>query len=469
VRLRLVAASWGEFVRRPFHASAPLPAILTPGLTNGESMIRKCFLLILFCAPLAHAQDNVTVDFSSDQGAVTHRASGFVNGMNSTVPLAGLVNPMKMKFYRGLAAYADEPNTYARILAQGAIPEYILSDAWEYNFISCYTPGGRHVCPGDGGNWAAWDNFVRSTVSGLYSSGQTALQYDIWNEPDITLFWPRNEAQYQTMWQHAVNDIRAINPSIQIVGPSTCCNGAGDGWGTWARNLLAFAKNNRVLPNIVSFHEVNTVNSTAQFIADVASAKSYLAANDPSITKIEVNEMISTADDYLPGMNIQFLAVAQRSQLWRAAKACAVAGDCDNLSLDGLLKSDGVTTRRAIWYAYQAYANVTGRIIKVTPTSNVDGIAGQDSTLHQAYSVFGRNNTSGTIKITYSNISSSASYLGSTVHVDGFLLANDNGGGSSGPSQVINANYPVSSNQIVVTFTGVHASDVVIVRLTRAS
>jgi hypothetical protein len=55
------------------------------------------------------------------------------------------VNPMKMKFYRGLAANADEPNTCARILAQGAIPEYILSDAWEYTFISCYTPGGRRA------------------------------------------------------------------------------------------------------------------------------------------------------------------------------------------------------------------------------------------------------------------------------------------------------------------------------------
>ena len=434
---------------------------------NGEAMIRRLLLLILFCAPLAHAQDKVTVDFSSDQGAVTYRASGFLNGMNSTVPLARLVNPIKMKFYRGLAANADEPNTYTRILAQGAIPEYILSDAWEYTFVSCYTPGGPNVCPGDGGNWRSWDNFVTSTVSGLYSSGQTALQYDIWNEPDITNFWPRSEAQYQTMWRHAVTAIRAINPSIQIVGPSTCCNRGGDGWGAWAMNLLAFAKTNSVLPNILSFHEINTVNSTAQFITDVANAKSYLATHDPGITKIEVNEMISKTDDYSPGMNIQFLAVAGRSHLWAAAKTCAVAGECDNLSLDGLLKSDSVTTR-AIWYAYQAYANISGRLVNVTPTSNVDGIAGQDSTLHQAYSVFGRNNTSDTINITYSNINSSASYLGSTIHVNGFLLANDNGGGSSGPSQVINANYSVSSNQIVVTYPKVPANDVVIVQLTRA-
>jgi hypothetical protein len=433
---------------------------------NGETMIRRFLLLILFCAPLAHAQDNVTVDFSSDQGAATQRASGFLNGMNSTVPSAGLVNPMKMKFYRGLAANADEPNTYARILAQGAIPEYILSDAWEYSFISCYTPGGRNVCPGDGGNWKSWDDFVTSTVSGLYSSGQTALQYDIWNEPDIAKFWPRSEAQYQAMWQHAVNDIRRINPSIQIAGPSTCCNSGGDGWGRWAMKLLAFAKTNSVLPDILSFHEVNTVNSTARFITDVAKAKSYLAAHDPGIRKIEVNEMISNTDDYLPGMNIQFLAVAERSQLWAAAKTCAVDGDCDKLSLDGLLKNSSKTTR-AIWYAYQAYANITGRIINVTPSSNVDGIAGQDSTLHQAYSVFGRNNTSGAIDITYSNISSSASYLGSSIHVNGFLLANDSGSGSSGPSQIIDANYPVTSNQIVVRFTSVPASGVVIVRLTK--
>jgi hypothetical protein len=61
-----------------------------------------------------------------------------------------------------------------------------------------------------------------------------------------------------------------------------------------AMKLLAFAKTNRVLPDIISFHEVNTVNSTAQFITDVANAKSYLAAHDCGIRKIEVNEMITS-------------------------------------------------------------------------------------------------------------------------------------------------------------------------------
>ena len=222
-------------------------------------MKNKLLLFALFFLSLSgvsFGQDNITVDFSSDQGAATQRASGFLNGINSTAPVAGFVGPMKMKLYRGLWGYSDEAATYTRVVAQGATPELVLSDAWEYNSDgslsahSCYTPGGPGICPGDGGSWTSWDTFVTTTVTNLRAAGQTALQYDIWNEPDITNFWPRSEAQYQTMWQHAVNDIRAIDATIQIVGPSTCCQSGGDGWGTWVTDLLAFAKTNSVLPNI---------------------------------------------------------------------------------------------------------------------------------------------------------------------------------------------------------------------------
>ncbi len=237
---------------------------------------------------------------------------------------------------------------------------------------------------------------------------------------------------------------------------------------------MAFAKANNVLPNIIAIHATQTGSSytAADMNSDISAIKSYLAANDPSITQIDVTEAVSQNDSYLPGVNVQFLAVAERQQLNGLAHSCWNNGsDCAQngypADLDGLLATDGSTTH-AVWYAYQAYANITGTIVGVNPSQTVDGVAGQDSNLQQAYSIFGRNGGS-TANITYNfaNVSS-ASYLnqGGTVHAVAYLLANDNGKRPSGPVQVVDTNVTVASNAVSVTVPNMGSNDVAIIQLT---
>ena len=57
-------------------------------------------------------------------------------------------------------------------------------------------------------------------VGALQATG-LKFAYDIWNEPDISVFWPRGMAttQYFQMWDSAYKEIRSIAPSATIVGP----------------------------------------------------------------------------------------------------------------------------------------------------------------------------------------------------------------------------------------------------------
>lgn len=55
--------------------------------------------------------------------------------------------------------------------------------------------------PGDDGDWTSWDNYLTQLFSDLNMNSMTeSLIVDIWNEPDLDIFWKRTQSQYLDMW-----------------------------------------------------------------------------------------------------------------------------------------------------------------------------------------------------------------------------------------------------------------------------
>ena len=393
------------------------------------------------------------IDFSVNNGAASYRASGFWNGINSTAPSPALVNPTKPRLMRGTSIYTTDSGTLPRVqsFSPGTVPMFLLGDLWA-------TTGGRSypINPCSGG-CSAWTTFVTNTVN-TYG---TSFVYDVLNEPDNAAVFSGTESDYDAAWSAAYTAIKAINGAIVIVGPST------SSWDMWATDFMAYATTNSMLPSELSFHETSTVPTAT---SDIAAAKAYLAANNPSITKIDITQFDGLSTTYLPGTAVQYLSTLERTQVNDVARMCW-NGDCLDNSLDGLIGTNG-TTVRAVWYAYQGYGNITGNIIGVTASTNgsttVDGVAGQDSTLKQAYSVFGISGASTNVTFNFTNISSSAGYLivGGLVHGKLYTVANDNGTGSTGPVLVSEADYTVSGNTISIALPSMTADSVAIVQLT---
>ncbi len=128
----------------------------------------------------------------------------------------------------------------------------------------------------------------------------------------------------------------------------------------------------------------------------VALMRSWMSANGINIPRIGMNEMVGPWDQTAPGPNVWYLAMGEQAQIDMGCKTCwhdQLPGhdNCNNDSLGGRL-ADGTYNPRSVWYAYQGYANVTGRLVgAATNGASVVAIAGQDPSAGAVNVVLGRN------------------------------------------------------------------------------
>ncbi|WP_246277689.1 GH39 family glycosyl hydrolase [Phytohabitans rumicis] len=136
--------------------------------------------------------------------------------------------------------------------------------------------------PGDNGNWADYDAFLTRLIDDVRATG-VPVQWDIWNEPNLSLFWNRPQSQYFELWRRSYQRIRAAFPNHLIVGPSMAGVPSTGGW--WVQ-YLDFVRANNVVPDIFSWHAL-----PSDPVANVATANSTLDARGiPHPRAYQVNE-----------------------------------------------------------------------------------------------------------------------------------------------------------------------------------
>ena len=68
------------------------------------------------------------------------------------------------------------------------------------------------VWPGDNGDWKDYDLFIRTLMTDLRNAGALdALVFDVWNEPDIGIFWPRSLQQWVDLYIRTHKLIRSVS------------------------------------------------------------------------------------------------------------------------------------------------------------------------------------------------------------------------------------------------------------------
>ncbi len=416
-------------------------------------------MLMLLGSPPLRAE-TVTVDLSVGQGAPTYAGSGFLHGMDATNPPAAIIDPLKSRMFRTGYGYEDSlasPAFYARAKSYGASIQYEPSDFYNHTY-HVFGSGTGGVWPGDNGNWTNWENFVAAEVNSAKAKGLT-LQWDIWNEPDGAFFWARSQAQFFETYRRAVVKIRSIDPNATIVGPSIAYYGTGSGLGQWLKSFLLYAKANNVLPNILSWHELDGTG-VSMVTKDVTDIRQFMVANGINISRISLNEIVAPNELSAPGVLVHYLAAIGRLGVESAGHACwheeNNIDNCNNLSLDGILTTTDKSPRPQ-WWVYKGYADITGTLVGVTPGATTDAVAGRDSGSKKAQIVLGRNDrsaapTTASIETIIKNISASAPYLinGGKVHVVAKRIPLTYYASLPSPLSVIDADYTVFNDQISV-------------------
>ncbi len=430
----------------------------------------------------AAAGESLTVDLSSGRGPATGVGEGFLYGFTSdgTQPADQYIQPLGINAFRGGGWYSGGwiKDNYTNgsatqadlnsIIAQArrlTQPPYhaqyqvLVSDIYGVN-------GGQPsntMYPCDNGNCSNWVSFIDATVGALQASG-LKFAYDIYNEPDISVFWTRgvNSAQYFQMWDTAYREIRRIAPSALIVGPSlafTPQRSPGE-WNTW----LAHVKAAGTVPDMITNHDEGDVDDPVTVAQALNNA---LSTAGISAKPLSANEY-QPADRQTAGVTAWYLARFAQSGYTNAMRGNWVC--CVTPNLTGVLTNSGGSWQpTGSWWALRDYADMTGTLVNTSGQVGSTAIsASEDSTAKRAVAVVGDSNGyTGAASVTFNGLAS-VPWLAGSAGVNVTVQRIPDQAPLTSPQVVFNQNLSGSSGSITVPFTFQASHDAFAIYLTPA-
>ncbi|MFE9751076.1 RICIN domain-containing protein [Saccharothrix saharensis] len=441
----------------------------TPARRRGRRLVPALAVLasalsaVVGPAPAARAGDeSISVDFSVAGGSPTYRASGWIYGMTEDAagPADHFFRDVKFRYMRAGGAQLDGPggwvagrydrrwnSTRAQLLRTRSLGgEFVLlvHDLWGADGY----PISRF--PGDNGNWTDYDNFLTRLIDDVRATG-APVQWDLWNEPNITLFWNRPQAQYFELWRRTYQRVRAAFPQQLIVGPSCACVPSTSGWWT---QYLDHVKATNTVPDIISWHSL-----PGDPVANVATANATLDARGiPHPRPYQINEYGAT-DEQNPGDGSWYIARLERAGADGLRANWASAGNLHN-DLGNLLvrNSAGVHQPKGEWWVYRFYGSQTGQIASVTPSPAYDAFATKATGV--AKILVGGGGTTGNIAVQLRRLDATSGIVqNNQVRVVAQRIPNNGGGAVQGPITIQNTVVTLSGNAATVNLPHTNADD----------
>lgn len=419
--------------------------------------------LMTAAGPAQAANESITVNFSAVGASPTYRASGWIYGMteNAAAPADHFYRDVKFRYMRAGGAQLDSPGgwvsgrydrrwnaTRAQLLRTRSLGgEFILlaHDLWGADGF----PISRF--PGDNGDWTDYDNFLTRLISDVRATG-APVQWDLWNEPNISLFWNRPQSQYFELWRRTYQRVRSAFPSQLIVGPSLA--GVPTTSSSWWTQYLDFVRANNVVPDIVSWHAL-----PSDPVANVAAANSSLDARGIAHSRpYQINEY-AASNEQNPGDGAWYIARLERAGADGLRANWAGGGNLHN-DLASLLVRDssGQHQPRGEWWAYRFYGSQTGQIVSVTPSQSYDAVATKTS--GAAKILVGGGGTTGNVAVGLQRLDTTSGIVqNNQVRVLVQRIPYNGGGAVAGPVTVQNSVVTLSGNATTVNVPHTVADD----------
>jgi len=412
------------------------------------------------------AEDSVTLDMATTQGAPTYLASGFIYGIaqDGSQPSDALLTDIKVRGLRAGRGVVDQECStqtsglettnfgviqayYEKAKAIGANFRILVSD--DYGYVSC-------PIPGDGGDWTQFTTFMSQLIAEVQAAGMTGsdVLWELWNEPDVSIFWSGTQAQWLATWQHAYQQVRAAIPGAVIEGPSLA---TGPG-GSWMNAFLDYAKANDVVPDYITWHEEG---GGADPVADLATINSGLTTRGITGVKgFDVNEYGTTSEQN-PGHSAWYLARFDRAGL-QGLRGNWADGTAFFSNMADLVAANWQPNSQ--YWIYKRYADQTGLRTSVTAGTQVDAVAYQDGCAGKSIIVVGnKGGVTGAVNVVIKNIPSWLQTGGSTEVLLEKMPTGD--AALSAPVVVTNAAAAVTCNEMTVTIDWATATDGYVVTL----
>ncbi|HWG23059.1 hypothetical protein [Actinospica sp.] len=412
---------------------------------------------------LANAPDTtVTVNLAQTGAASTHVGSGFLYGLSQdgSGPSDSWLQPLAPTLFRGGGArlagdgwigdgYTAGSGFQTRITS--ALDQARRVTAAPYNatyhllvsdlYGADTTQPSNTVYPCDNGNCANWTTFIDTVVGDVQASGLSNVEFDIWNEPDGTGFWPRgvNSTQYFQMWDTAVREIRRLDSSAVIVGASFSQYNS-----SFMQTYLSQTKTDGTLPNVLNWHfgddPVNDANQTTSIESSLGISPIPMTVNEYLLSN---QQNAGTAAWWLDRFAASGITAAAHA-IW---SDCCVAGTLD----DTVAGTGSLAAPTGQWWAYRAYGSLTGATVASSSgNAGISAAAAANQSTGQANILIG--NDSGQTGTTTINVQGFGSTpwltAGSTVHATLYRIPDQTP--LSVPITVSDADVTISNGSISV-------------------
>jgi xylan 1,4-beta-xylosidase len=148
--------------------------------------------------------------------------------------------------------FSNVDAVFDRLLATGLRPIVELSfmprdlasalDATVFAYLANISPPRDYV---------SWADLIRDLVTHLkdrYGRDEVARwAFEVWNEPNLCLFWSAAESDYLRLYEVAARAVKAVDPDFLVGGPSTAAAG-------WIDDLLEHCQTGNVPLDFLSTH-----------------------------------------------------------------------------------------------------------------------------------------------------------------------------------------------------------------------
>lgn len=408
--------------------------------------------------------ETIGVNFATTGGTPQYLASGIIYGMteNASLPQDHFFTDIKWNYMRAGGAQLDNPGgwvggTYPRrwnatkaqairTAALGGQFVMLVHDLWGADAET-----NASVFPGDGGNWANYDAFLNQLISDVQASGVN-IQWDIWNEPDINVFWQRNQTQYLEMWKRGYQRIRTAFPNAVIVGPSTSHSPTSQA-GSWWSNYLDYAKANNVLPNIYSYHALPSDPVATAQVGDQMLA----ARNIPHTTRFQINEYAAKGEQK-PSHGAWYITRLERANANGLRANWALGAGLNDFEAKLLVKTGSQYLPTGEWWTYRYYGSQTGNIVSTTPSATYDAFATKAT--GKAQVLLGGGGTTGNMAVSMTGLNSTSGIVeNNVVRIVVQRIPYNGGGAVSSPETISNSVVGLSNNATTVNIARTNQDD----------
>lgn len=337
-------------------------------------------------ATAAADPQRVTVDLAASEGPVMHGANGTLYGLSDDgVPSDAMLAPLKItSVSQKPEGGAQHPNGDALTVSKsffrngGGEILVMMQDIyskWPYEDLGIddYLP--------------KVDKIVKEVSADPNSD---RFVYIPFNEPDQIWYnlGTSNQAQYEVNrdrffkdWKTVYQRIRAIDPDARIAGPNE------SGYHTrLLTDFLAFAKRENVLPQIMTWHELDS-SSLRNFQGNYDSYRAIEKNLGIAPLKINIDEYANRRDLSVPGQLAQWVSMFERNKVYANQAYWDAAGNLDGNVVRSNIPNGG-------WWFFRWYAGLTGNTVKVTPPQantidTLQGLASYDNKRRQAQVLLG--------------------------------------------------------------------------------